>query len=545
MSSNTLVTNLNADLLDGQHGGAYYVQGGNSFGAVGTLGTNDNYALELEVNNARALRIEPGPDIPNLIGGYSGNRVTAGIRGATIGGGGFSGMANSVTDDYGTVSGGLENQAGNNAGSTFDADNATVGGGRTNTASGFYATIGGGGWNTASASYATIAGGGENTASGWTATVPGGSSNTAQGDYSFAAGRRAKANAAGCFTWGDSTDADFTCSTTNQFAVRATGGVNFQTATAAVQVNGNTVWHAGNDGAGSGLDADLLDGQHAGNGSGNVPLSNGTVNSSLNADLLDGQHAGNGSGNVPLSNGTVNTNLNADLLDGRHVGNASLNVPLSNGTVSTNLNADLLDGQHAGNGSGNVPLSNGTINTNLNADLLDGRQATGFWQTGGNAGTDPATNYLGTSDAVALKLGTNGAGAAWITPAGDVGIGTASPTERLTVSGDALVTGDLTVQGNVFGHVLVTTLTGTTTLSASQAGVVLVNNAANCTITLPAASSATGVTFTVKRLSTNQVTVTAASGNIDGNTSENLLSKWAYLTVVSNGTDWFIVARGS
>jgi hypothetical protein len=28
-------------------------------------------------------------------------------------------------------------------------------------------------------------------------------------------------------------------------------------------INGNTIWHAGNDGAGSGLDADLLDGQHA------------------------------------------------------------------------------------------------------------------------------------------------------------------------------------------------------------------------------------------------------------------------------------------
>ena len=27
--------------------------------------------------------------------------------------------------------------------------------------------------------------------------------------------------------------------------------------------NNNTVWHAGNDGSGSGLDADLLDGNHA------------------------------------------------------------------------------------------------------------------------------------------------------------------------------------------------------------------------------------------------------------------------------------------
>jgi hypothetical protein len=39
------------------------------------------------------------------------------------------------------------------------------------------------------------------------------------------------------------------------------GVVNFPRATPTVQ--GNTVWHAGNDGAGSGLDADLLEGYNA------------------------------------------------------------------------------------------------------------------------------------------------------------------------------------------------------------------------------------------------------------------------------------------
>ena len=37
-------------------------------------------------------------------------------------------------------------------------------------------------------------------------------------------------------------------------------------------VNSNKVWHAGNDGAGSGLDADLLDGYHAGYKNGNLAL---------------------------------------------------------------------------------------------------------------------------------------------------------------------------------------------------------------------------------------------------------------------------------
>lgn len=78
------------------------------------------------------------------------------------------------------------------------------------------------------------------------------------------------------------------------------------------------IWHNANDGAGSGLDADLLDGKQSGNADGNIPVSNGTVNTNLNADMVDGKHAGNGSGQIPLSNGVANTNLNADMLDGYH-----------------------------------------------------------------------------------------------------------------------------------------------------------------------------------------------------------------------------------
>jgi hypothetical protein len=50
------------------------------------LGTTDNQALELRVNGARALRLEPGAS-PNLVGGWSGNQASAGTSAATIGGG--------------------------------------------------------------------------------------------------------------------------------------------------------------------------------------------------------------------------------------------------------------------------------------------------------------------------------------------------------------------------------------------------------------------------------------------------------------------------
>ncbi len=255
------------------------------------------YALALP-----GLRTQQNATSPNVIGGHISNSVTDGVYGATIGGGGESGYTNVVTDSFSTVGGGRGNTAGewgatvaggvvNKAtgessaiggghANTASGDYATIGGGESNliTAAALYGTIGGGAYNTASGSkatvgggssntagawYATVGGGWNNTAGGYAAVVPGGRENTAQGDYSFAAGRRAKANHTGAFVWADSTDADFASTADNQFAVRATGGGSFSVGTSHFLVNGNTVWHAGNDGSGSGLDADTVDGLHA------------------------------------------------------------------------------------------------------------------------------------------------------------------------------------------------------------------------------------------------------------------------------------------
>jgi hypothetical protein len=223
------------------------------------LGTIANQALELRVNGARALRLEPSGDIytgPNLIGGYSGNSVTAGAVGAAIGGGGASGNTNRVTDNSGVVGGGVNNQAGDNTGTTTDRTCATVGGGFTNTASGMRATVGGGESNTASGYAATVAGGQNNTSANWAtvgggqyntadgysatvgggqgnhaggswATVPGGYDNVAWGNYSFAAGYNAQTTGPGSFVWADSTGAVIGSYYPNQFLARASGGTTF------------------------------------------------------------------------------------------------------------------------------------------------------------------------------------------------------------------------------------------------------------------------------------------------------------------------------
>jgi hypothetical protein len=194
------------------------------------------YALALP-----GLWTQPNAESPNLVGGWSGNSVMAGVVGATISGGGTtSGFLNRVTDHYGTVGGGQRNQAGNDNGTLGDArlstvgggtsnvasnDSATVGGGWYNTASGEFSVVGGGQDNVASGTSSVVAGGDTNTASGWRSTVPGGVGNTASGEHSFAAGRRARALHDGAFVWADSHDADFVSDAANEFLVRAYNGV--------------------------------------------------------------------------------------------------------------------------------------------------------------------------------------------------------------------------------------------------------------------------------------------------------------------------------
>ncbi|MCP4696820.1 MAG: hypothetical protein GY862_08215 [Gammaproteobacteria bacterium] len=131
---------------------------GNSGTTAGTnfVGTTDNQDLVFKVNNTQALRLRYNTISPNLIGGLSTNSVASGLQGATIGGGGgYNGLTNQVSDNYGTIGGGSGNVAGNSNGSYL----ATVGGGYFNRSIAMFATVGGGDSNLSQGIYATVGGG--------------------------------------------------------------------------------------------------------------------------------------------------------------------------------------------------------------------------------------------------------------------------------------------------------------------------------------------------------------------------------------------------
>ena len=329
VNSTAVVTNLNADKLDGMNACALWQLGGNNVSAGQFLGSTNNQPLELWGNNARILRLEPGTNgTPNLIGGSSVNYVSNGVVGSVIAGGGSSAepFPNSISADFSFLGGGRANSIQPNSSRSFlgggslnsiqrnsgnsvlvggydnsiqsyapycflgcgennsiqsDANHAFLGGGFANTiqsgandsflGSGEFNTIqssaddsflGGGlgnsiqGAATSSflgggcgnsilqwAYYSFIGGGEFNTNARFASfsVVPGGDYNYAGGQNSFAAGHRAKANYDGDFVWADSQDMDFDATATNQFCVRAAGGVQFITANTGVSIAGGLI----------------------------------------------------------------------------------------------------------------------------------------------------------------------------------------------------------------------------------------------------------------------------------------------------------------
>lgn len=180
-------------------------------------------------------------NVQSTIGGGSANRVKGAY--ATIAGGYFNG----ASGGYSTVAGGTHNLAlgtgsaisggvGNSAGGL----QSMVGGGLDNTITDNYSVVSGGRGNKAgnsdednqNAAYASVGGGNDNEATGIYSTIPGGFGNQANGNYSFAAGNLAFVNAqhTGTTLFSDSSPFPFNSIDSNEFAVRATGGVRFVTA---------------------------------------------------------------------------------------------------------------------------------------------------------------------------------------------------------------------------------------------------------------------------------------------------------------------------
>jgi hypothetical protein len=207
-TNNTIQANTPYATIGGGYGNQ--VTGMGSF--IGGGGTDGTYFIG-NTNSSTA----------SVVGGGLANAILAGATESTIGGGGWNLVQTNASGS--TIGGGSYNTI------QAAATASTIGGGYENSIQGndSSSTIGGGYQNRIMfSSFSTICGGYGNQVTGGYGVVPGGDQNVAS-DYAFAAGHRAKANHQGSFVWADSTESDFGDTGINQFMVRASGGVTFNT----------------------------------------------------------------------------------------------------------------------------------------------------------------------------------------------------------------------------------------------------------------------------------------------------------------------------
>jgi hypothetical protein len=189
--------------------------------------------------------------------------------------------------------------------------------------------------------------------------------------------------------------------------------------------NGNTVWHAGNDGAGSGLDADLLDGE---NSTVFLKQLSGGTEASIDTYTDNGfrtvSYTGHSrhllSWNAGGSTGTVQQEFHyGTAANGWRIRNKTDNTTWSSWgyVVMTSTNQGLLTGTVWTSG-------NDGAGSGLDADLLDGNHASAFYLASNPSGY---TTNTGTVTSVG-------------------GTGTVS---GLTLTGTVTTTGNLTLGGTL------------------------------------------------------------------------------------------------
>lgn len=143
------------------------------------------------------------------------------------------------------------------------------------------------------------------------------------------------------------------------------------------------------------------------------------------------------------------------------------------------------------------------------------------------AATSSGTPAITTTAFVNRISRTSGA-SSWINNGGNFGVGTITPNSKLQISGS-------------FAKKYNSTATGITLDGTYD---VVEVTATGQTITLPTAASITGRVYTIKLTASGSATVgTTSSQTIDGSTTYSLSAQYKYVTVMSNGSNWIIIAN--
>jgi hypothetical protein len=168
-----------------------------------------------------------------------------------------------------------------------------------------------------------------------------------------------------------------------------------------------------------------------------------------------------------------------------------------------------------------------------------------------NSGTDLTVSANG-SDSIFLNVPDAGTSARGVVTAAAQTFGgnktfqdsvAAAKTIKVGSTGNANST--VQIAGSL--SMAIRTVTSNTTAAASDNTILANTTSASITVTLPDPANFAGRIYTIKKIGTGgldkELTITPAAGTIDGGSSYKIYNDWTYVTLQTDGTNWYIIKK--
>ena len=120
---------------------------------------------------------------------------------------------------------------------------------------------------------------------------------------------------------------------------------------------------------------------------------------------------------------------------------------------------------------------------------------------------------------------------------------TASTT--MLVGGTGYANSTVQVEGSL--SMTIKTVSSNYTATAADNTILANTTSGAVTITLPAPANISGRIYTIKKIGTggidNELTISPASGTIDGGSSFVIYNDWTFITLQTDGSNWYIIKK--
>lgn len=228
--------------------------------------------------------------------------------------------------------------------------------------------------------------------------------------------------------------------------------------------------------------------------------------------------------------------------------NVAVNGNLKIGTVATNNSADsvlvISNGQVEKRQVSAAAFGNAIRSINGNRDTA---QAFGFR----NSGTDLTVSTNG-ADSVLLNVPDAGTGARGVvTTAAQTFGGHKTFQDSLNAAKSIMVgatgSANSTVQVEGSLAMAIKTVSSSYSITAGDNTILANTSSAAITLTLPTASGITGRIYTIKKIGNGgidkELIISPAAGTIDGGSNYTIYNDWTYVTLQTDGSNWYIIKK--